>query len=50
MVSDMWIILFLLALAFVLGTALVLLRTAKLPKIPDGDKAQPYDKEHSGDW
>lgn len=46
----MWIVLFIIALMFVLGNALILLRTAKKPKIPDNVKAQPYDKENSSDW
>ncbi len=45
----MWVLLFLAALAFVLGGALILLRTAKTPKIPDTVKAQPYE-DKSDDW
>jgi hypothetical protein len=46
----MWIILFILALLFVLGSALLLLRSAKIPKIPDDVKPQPYqnDDENEG--
>ncbi|MCX7098199.1 MAG: hypothetical protein NTV43_09895 [Methylococcales bacterium] len=44
----MWIILFVVALLFVLGSALILLRTAKLPKIPDTVKPQPYQDEDDG--
>ncbi|WP_020562423.1 hypothetical protein [Methylosarcina fibrata] len=47
----MWLVLFILALTFVLGMALVLLRTAKIPKPPEHIKAQPYqDKEDGSDW
>ena len=46
----MWIVLFIVALLFVLGSALMLLRSAKIPKIPDNVKSQPYDKEDSDDW
>jgi hypothetical protein len=31
----MWIVLFIVAVLFVLGSALILLRSAKMPKIPD---------------
>jgi hypothetical protein len=41
----MWIILFILALLFVLGSALLLLRSAKIPKIPDHVKPQPYQDD-----
>jgi NADH:ubiquinone oxidoreductase subunit 3 (subunit A) len=41
----MWIILFIIALLFVLGSALILLRSAKTPKIPDTVKAQPYEDD-----
>jgi NADH:ubiquinone oxidoreductase subunit 3 (subunit A) len=41
----MWIILFLIAVLFVLGSALILLRSAKIPKIPDNVKAQPYEED-----
>jgi len=45
----MWIILFILALVFVLGSALILLRSAKKPKIPDHLEAQPYqDDDNDG--
>jgi len=43
----MWIILFIVALLFVLGSALLLLRSAK---IPDHVKSQPYQNEDDGDW
>jgi hypothetical protein len=47
----MWIVIFIIAMMFVLGNALILLRTAKKPKVPDNVKAQPYDdKENSSDW
>jgi hypothetical protein len=41
----MWIVIFIVAVLFVLGNALFLLRSAKLPKIPDNVKAQPYDED-----
>jgi len=46
----MWIVLFILALLFVLGGALVLLRSAKISKIPDNVKSQPYDEDDSDIW
>lgn len=46
----MWIVLFTVALLFVLGGALILLRSAKMPKIPDNVKSQPYDEDNSEDW
>jgi hypothetical protein len=39
-----------MALLFVLGSALILLRSAKMPKIPDNVKSQPYDEDKSDDW
>jgi hypothetical protein len=47
---EMWIVLFIVALLFVLGGALILLRSAKMPKIPDNVKSQPYDEDKSDDW
>ncbi len=41
----MWIVLFIVALLFVLGGGLLLLRTAKLPRIPDTVKRQPYEDD-----
>ena len=46
----MWVVLFIVALLFVLGSALILLRSAKMPKIPDHVKSQPYDEDNSEDW
>jgi len=46
----MWIVLFIVAVLFVLGSALILLRSAKTPKIPDNVKSQPYDEDNSNDW
>jgi hypothetical protein len=46
----MWVLLFIVALLFVLGSALILFRSAKTPKIPDGVKSQPYDEDKSDDW
>lgn len=48
--TGMWIFLFIVALMFVLGSALILLRSAKIPKIPDHVKAQPYDNDQNSDW
>lgn len=48
---EMWIVLFIVAVLFVLGSALILLKTAaKMPKIPDNVKSQPYDEDNSDDW
>jgi len=47
---EMWIVLFIVALLFVLGSALILLKTAKMPKIPDNVKSQSYDEDKSDDW
>ena len=46
----MWIVLFIVAVLFVLGSALILLRSAKMPKIGDNVKPQPYDEDKSDDW
>ncbi len=46
----MWIVVFIVAVLFVLGSALILLRSAKMPKIPDNVKSQPYDEDKSDDW
>ena len=46
----MWITLFIVAVLFVLGSALILLRSAKTTKIPDNVKSQPYDEDNSDDW
>ncbi|MDD1614425.1 MAG: hypothetical protein LUP98_07195 [Methylococcaceae bacterium] len=46
----MWKVLFIVAVLFVLGSALILLRSAKIPKIPDDVKSQPYDEDNSDDW
>ncbi|MCF7987208.1 MAG: hypothetical protein K9L60_06540 [Methylovulum sp.] len=43
----MWILLFIIALLFVLGSALLLLRSAHHAKIPDNVKAQPYDEDET---
>lgn len=44
----MWIILFILALLFVLGGALILLRSANTPRIPKDLKPKPYDEDEGG--
>ncbi len=41
----MWIIVFIIAILFVLGGLLMLLRSAKMPVIPDSVKAQPYEDD-----
>ncbi|WP_333873239.1 hypothetical protein [Methylobacter sp.] len=46
----MWIIVFIVALLFVLGGALILLRSVNSPKVPDNVKAQPYEKDEDDDW
>ena len=46
----MWIIVFIVALLFVLGSALILLRSANIPKVPDNVKPQPYEKDEEDDW
>jgi hypothetical protein len=46
----MWIVVFIIAVLFVLGSALILLRSAKMTKIPGNVKSQPYDKDKSDDW
>ncbi|MDO9169453.1 MAG: hypothetical protein Q7U18_10280 [Methylobacter sp.] len=43
--NAMWIVLFIVIVLFVLGSALMLLRSAKIPKIPDKVKAQPYEDD-----
>lgn len=46
----MWIVLFIIALLFVLGSALLLLRSANSGKIPDNVKAQPYKDDEGSGW
>jgi len=41
----MWIIVLVIVFLFVLGSALILLRSAKLPTIPGSVKAQPYEDD-----
>ena len=41
----MWIVLFIIALLFVLSGALILLRSANAHKLPDNVKAQPYEDD-----
>ncbi|MDO9423118.1 MAG: LPXTG cell wall anchor domain-containing protein [Methylobacter sp.] len=43
--DEMWIVLFIVILLFVLGSAFMLLRSAKIPRIPDHVKAQPYEDD-----
>jgi hypothetical protein len=46
----MWIVVFIVAVLFVLGSALILLRSTKIPEIPDNVKPQPYNDDNSEDW
>jgi len=46
----MWILIFIVALLFVLGGALILLRSVNTAKIPKTVKAQPYEQDDSEDW
>lgn len=41
----MWILWIILALGFIVGSALILLRTAHLPKLPDHLKSQDKTNE-----
>jgi len=46
----MWIVLWVVALLFVLGSSLLLLRSANIPKVPKGVKPQPYKDDEAGGW
>jgi hypothetical protein len=46
----MWILLFVIAILFILGSALILLRTALSHRIPDQVKSQPYDDDSNSGW
>ena len=48
--QKMWVVLFVLAFLFVLGGALILLRSAKTSKIPHNVKSRPYDEDDSDSW
>jgi flagellar basal body-associated protein FliL len=48
--QKMWVVLFVLAFLFVLGGALILLRSAKTSKIPHNVKSQLYDEDDSDSW
>ena len=41
----MWIVVFVVALLFVLGSGLLLLRSANSMKLPENVKAQPYQED-----
>jgi len=41
----MWIVLFIIAVLFVLGGALILLRSANAHKLSGNVKAQPYEDD-----
>ena len=46
----MGLLVFVVAFLFVLGAALLLLMSAKLPKIPYHVKSQPYEDDEEDDW
>ena len=47
----MWVYLIIFAvLMFIIGNALVLLRTANKPKVPDSVKPQPYQDDDESGW
>lgn len=47
----MWVYLVIfLVLLFIIGNALVLLRTAKKPKVPESVKPQPYEDDDESEW
>jgi NADH:ubiquinone oxidoreductase subunit 3 (subunit A) len=46
----MWLIVFIVALLFVAGHALLLLRSANADKIPDNVKPQPYESDEGSGW
>ena len=46
----MWLVFFIVAVLFVLGNALILLRNAKQSDVPDNVKSQPYDPDDSSGW
>jgi len=48
LVTTMWILLFILAIIIVLGSAMLLLRSARIPKLPDKVKARPYGDDDVG--
>lgn len=49
--AFMWVYLIVfIALSFIIGSALVLLRTAKLPKVPERVKPQPYEDDENSGW
>jgi hypothetical protein len=48
MAAFWWLLI--LAIVVVLGSALVLLRTARKPRLPGSVKPQPYDADDEGGW
>lgn len=42
--------LLILAIVLVVGSALVLLRTARPPRLPGSIKPKPYDDDDQGGW
>lgn len=46
----MWIWLLVVIVLFVLGSALILLRSANFPKLPKNVKSQPYEDDDSSGW
>lgn len=45
---EIFFLMLVLVVIVVVGNLLVLLRTAKQPKVPDSVKAKPYDDEEGG--
>lgn len=49
--AFMWVnIIIFLMFMFIIGNALVLLRTAKKPKVPKDVKPQPYEDDEDSGW
>lgn len=46
----MWLFFIILVIVLVVGNAMILLRTAKKPKIPDNVKPHPYDDDDDSSW
>jgi hypothetical protein len=44
----MWLLLFIIALLYVLGNAFLLLRMNHVPKIPKNFRARPYNDDEDG--
>ncbi|MGR9046883.1 MAG: hypothetical protein ACU83N_16500 [Gammaproteobacteria bacterium] len=39
-----------LSVVLIIGSALILLRTAKKPRLPDSVKSQPYQDDEGSGW